>query len=49
MLWLDKDQQGVVMKKAMGLQALVGVPVGIVSTKQDPKEISLDKIEGLLR
>lgn len=49
MLWLDKDQQGVVMKKAMGLQALVGVPVGIVSTEQDPKEISLDKIEGLLR
>jgi len=43
-LWLDKDQAGTIMRKAMGLQALVGCPVHTVSTDNDPKELSFKEI-----
>ena len=43
-LWLDKDQAGTIMRKTMGLQALVGCPVSTVSTDNDPKELSFKEI-----
>ena len=47
-LWLDKDQQGTIMRKAMGLQALRGVRVATVSTDNDPKSLSTQEIKKAL-
>lgn len=44
-LWLDADQGGTTSKKAMRLQSLVNRPVVVVSTDEDPKCLSLDKIK----
>lgn len=43
-LWLDKDQAGTIMRKAMGLQALVGCPVRTVVTDNDPKALTFKEI-----
>lgn len=43
-LWLDKDQQGTIMKKANWLQALTGQPVSCVVTDNDPKSLSFEQI-----
>ncbi len=47
-LWLDKDQEQSVKKKAMQLQALTGVNVDIVVTDKDPKQYSLKEINEAL-
>ena len=44
-LWLDKDQEGTVKKKAMKLQAMINQPVNIVVTDHDPKELSFEDIK----
>lgn len=43
-LWLDKDQQGTIMKKVAWLQALTGVNVSHITTEQDPKSLSQQQI-----
>ena len=43
-LWLDKDQAGSIMRKAMGLQALTGCAVSSVSTDKDPKALTFSEI-----
>lgn len=48
-LWLDKDQQGSIMRKALGLQALLGQCVKTVSTEKDPKELTFKEINEALR
>ena len=47
-LWLDKDQQGTIMRKALGLQTLLGVGVKTVSTDKDPKSLSIKEIKDQL-
>jgi hypothetical protein len=47
-LWLDKDQQGTITRKAMGLQTLLNVPVSVVVTDKDPKELSIKEINETL-
>lgn len=44
-LWLDKDQEGSVKRKAMNLQLLIGCPVDIVITDKDPKELTYENIK----
>lgn len=44
-LWLDKDQAGSIMRKAMGLQTLTGCAVASVSTDKDPKALSFKEIQ----
>jgi len=48
-LWLDKDQAGTIMRKAMGLQTLTGCEVRVVSTERDPKELSFKEINENIR
>lgn len=48
-LWLDKDQQGTIARKALGLQALLGQCVKTVSTDKDPKELTIKEINENLR
>lgn len=43
-LWLDKDQQGSVMKKANQLSVLTGLPVRTISTVKDPKSLTAEEI-----
>jgi hypothetical protein len=43
-LWLDKDQQGSIMRKAVGLQALIGQEVRCIVTDSDPKELTKEEI-----
>lgn len=43
-LWLDKDQQGSIMRKATRLQSLLGCAVNVVSTDKDPKSLSCKEI-----
>jgi DNA primase len=47
--WLDKDQQGSIMRKAMRLQVLTGRAVNVVSTEKDPKELSKEELNENLR
>ena len=47
-LWLDADQRGSIMGKAVWLQGLTGLPVSFVSTKNDPKELSAKEINETL-
>jgi hypothetical protein len=44
-IWLDKDQQWAIMRKAMSLQALTGCAVRFVSTVKDPKELTLTQLK----
>lgn len=44
-LWLDKDQQGTIMKKATYIQALTGCPVNTVITEKDPKCLSFETLQ----
>ncbi len=48
-LWLDKDQQGSVMKKANQLAVLTGVPVRTITTERDPKCLSSTEIQNQLQ
>jgi hypothetical protein len=48
-LWLDKDQEGNVKKKALGLQALINNSVDIVLTPNDPKEYTSAQIKEILK
>lgn len=43
-LWLDKDQEDVAAKKAANITMLTGMPVSIVTTDKDPKNVELSKI-----
>lgn len=47
-LWLDKDQQGTIMRKAVGLQALIGTQVRCVTTDNDPKALTFKEINEVL-
>jgi hypothetical protein len=47
-LWLDKDQEHTVRKKAMRLQVLTGNPVNVIITENDPKSYSINKIKEIL-
>lgn len=44
-LWLDKDQNGNIIKKCNKLEILTGLPVRYLFTDVDPKELSLDNIK----
>lgn len=44
-IWLDKDQQGAVNKKASWLQSLLNRPVSVVTTDKDPKELDFESIK----
>ena len=48
-IWLDKDQEGTLQKKANWLQVMTGLPVRYVCTKDDPKCLSMEKINEALR
>ena len=48
-IWLDKDQQGLVGKKANQLAVLTGVPVRTITTAKDPKCLSLTEIRNQLQ
>ena len=43
-MWLDQDQAGSIMRKAAHLQGLLNVPVSVVSSTKDPKELSFNEI-----
>jgi hypothetical protein len=43
-LWLDKDQEETMPKKARWLQIVTGLPVRYIVTKNDPKLLTLGKI-----
>lgn len=47
-MWLDKDQQGLVMKKAANLSALTGLEVRCISTNDDPKSLTKEQICSVL-
>ena len=47
-LWLDKDQQLQVKKKALGLQNLLQREVYVVTTDKDPKALSANQIKEAL-
>jgi hypothetical protein len=47
-MWLDKDQEGAVGKKATRLHLLTNRPVYILHTNQDPKCLSLETIKETL-
>jgi hypothetical protein len=47
-MWLDKDQEGNVRKKALGLQALINNSVDVVLTTSDPKEYTSTQIKEIL-
>ena len=44
-LWLDKDQELNAKKQAMRLGSVIGQPVKIVTTDQDPKELMFSVIQ----
>lgn len=44
-LWLDKDQEGNVKKKAIRLQGLINRPIQLVTTDKDPKALSINEIK----
>ena len=48
-MWLDKDQEGAVAKKATRINLLTGRPVYLVHTHKDPKALALGEIEDVLR
>jgi hypothetical protein len=47
-LWLDKDQEHSVKKKAMWLQQMINHPVDIVITDDDPKKLTINSIKEIL-
>jgi len=47
-IWLDKDQEHSVKKKAINLQMLVGANVDVVVTDKDPKSYSIGQIKELI-
>jgi len=47
-LWLDQDQGPYIRKKAAQISIYTGLPVEIVSTRKDPKEIPVETIRELL-
>lgn len=48
-LWLDKDQNGNILKKCNRLNMFTGLPVNYLFTSEDPKAISLNDIKEILR
>lgn len=48
-IWLDKDQEGTVQKKADNLALLTGLPVRYVFTDKDAKCLQLATIDRVLR
>jgi len=48
-LWLDKDQQGTLMKKANQLSVLTGLPVRTITTAKDPKSLTSEELNEALR
>jgi DNA primase len=47
-LWLDKDQEGTMARKAAGLATMTGLPVRYIVTNDDPKTLPIVKIKELL-
>jgi hypothetical protein len=47
-LWLDKDQENGIQKKAMGLSILLNKPVRYIFTSADPKLHSVNQIKDIL-
>lgn len=43
-VWLDWDQRGSIMRKALGLQMLIGKHVTTVVTDKDPKSLTFKEI-----
>lgn len=48
-LWLDQDQYSLLPKKMGRLQSLLGASVGHISTRKDPKELSVEEIKQMLK
>jgi len=47
-MWLDKDQENLAVKRANALSIVTGLPVRFVFTDKDPKELSSDRIKKTL-
>ena len=47
-LWLDADQEGLSRKRAARIGAITGLPLQIITTSKDPKELPLQNIKELL-
>jgi hypothetical protein len=47
-LWLDKDQEGTMARKAASLSMLTGLGVRYVVTNDDPKALTLEQIRSTL-
>ena len=43
-LWLDKDQEGSVKKKALRLGSIIGRSVDVIVTEKDPKSYTLKQL-----
>ena len=48
-LWLDSDQKEHIFKRALNLQSIIGVPVTTITTDRDPKLVSNEDIQELLK
>jgi len=44
-LWLDKDKYKTAIKEARKINELTGIPVKVICTEKDPKEISNEQLE----
>ena len=47
-LWLDRDQYTLLSKKIMRLQSLLEAPVTYISTRKDPKELTMNEIKEVI-
>lgn len=47
-LWLDKDQELNVKRKALQVESVINNPVKVVVSEKDPKELSFDTIKGII-
>lgn len=48
LLWLDEDQIGTLHKKASNIELLTGLPVQVLTTSKDPKELTYASISNHL-
>ncbi len=47
-LWLDADQEQLSRKRAARISAITGLPLQIITTKEDPKALPLQQIKEIL-
>lgn len=47
-LWLDKDQEGTLKRKAIHLESIINQPVSVITTDDDPKLLKFETIKELI-